>query len=142
MDCWICVESPNPAKKGRENEFITLSRPIDRVWLRAGFEKRESIKSSEEGRENMCRICYLNHPALNRAGCRYSCRVRLPRFRLYNLSGVTNPAWGEKTPRELSNHGEGRACSQKDDGFSKPRQVSAKSPSRSRISHRKSAFSH
>ena len=34
--------------------LLPLSRPIDRVWLRAGFEKRESIKSSEEGRERIC----------------------------------------------------------------------------------------
>jgi hypothetical protein len=39
--------------------LLPLSRPIDRVWLRAGFEKRESVKSSEEGRENMCRIFIL-----------------------------------------------------------------------------------
>jgi hypothetical protein len=42
---------PNPAKKGRENELVMnllpLSRPIGRVWLRAGL-RRES-KPSEEG---------------------------------------------------------------------------------------------
>lgn len=43
--------------------LLPLSRPIDRVWLRAGFEKIESIKSSEEGRENMCRIFILITPS-------------------------------------------------------------------------------
>ena len=42
--------------------LLPLSRPIDRVWLRAGFEKREVTKSSEEGRENMCRIFILITP--------------------------------------------------------------------------------
>ena len=44
-----------PSEEGRERmSLLPLSRPIDRVWLRAGFEKRESIKSSEEGRERIC----------------------------------------------------------------------------------------
>jgi hypothetical protein len=34
-----CEESRNPAKKGERMRLLPL-RPIDRVWLRAGFEKR------------------------------------------------------------------------------------------------------
>ena len=76
--------------------LLPLSQPIGRVWLRAGFEKRESIKSSEEGRENMCRFCYLNHPAPYGTGCRYSCRVLFAALQIIiNLSwGITKPSLG------------------------------------------------
>jgi hypothetical protein len=48
-----CEESRTQRRRGERMSLLPLSRPIDRVWLRAGFEKRESIKSSEEG-ERIC----------------------------------------------------------------------------------------
>ena len=36
LGCWICEESPNPAKKGRENELITLAADWPRMvtsWI-------------------------------------------------------------------------------------------------------------
>jgi hypothetical protein len=47
-------ESRTQRRRGERMSLLPWSRPIDRVWLRAGFEKRESVKSSEEGRERIC----------------------------------------------------------------------------------------
>jgi hypothetical protein len=41
--------------------LLPLSRPIDRVWLRAGFEKRVP-NPAKKGRENMCRIFVYHNP--------------------------------------------------------------------------------
>jgi hypothetical protein len=45
--CWV-AKRVEPSEEGRENEFITLSQPIGRGWLRAGFAKRVPNPAKKE----------------------------------------------------------------------------------------------
>ena len=91
-----------PSEEGERERMslLPLSQPIGRVWLRAGFEKREYQIQRRRG-ENMCRVLYLNHPRRFASQKRSSgnvdirCRACKPRFRFFLFTG-TNPAWGRE----------------------------------------------
>jgi hypothetical protein len=40
VTCWAAKRVETQRRRERERDLLPLSRPIDRVWLRAGFEKR------------------------------------------------------------------------------------------------------
>ena len=51
--CWVAKRVETQRRRGERMSLLPLSRPIDRVWLRAGFEKREYQIQRRRG-ERIC----------------------------------------------------------------------------------------